>query len=63
MNLDERDANILRDARAKLHTIADNYEIAPEKVLRVLLNQHKGARRWREEAKRKAEALAAGSSE
>lgn len=35
--LDERDSNILRDVRAKIKTVADCYDIAPEYVVRVLL--------------------------
>ncbi len=34
---DERDSNILRDVRAKIKTVADGYDIAPEYVVRVLL--------------------------
>jgi len=30
--MDERDTNILRDVRAKLKTVADNYDVEAEKV-------------------------------
>lgn len=39
--LDERDANILRDIRAKVKTVADCYDIKPEYVVGVLMRAMK----------------------
>jgi len=34
---DERDINILRDIKRKIKTVADDYDVEPEKVLALVL--------------------------
>ncbi len=35
--MDERDINILRDIKRKIKTVADDYDVEPEKVLALVL--------------------------
>lgn len=35
--MDERDANILTSVKRKIKTVADDFDVEPEKVLAVLL--------------------------
>lgn len=35
--MDERDANLVRDHKAKIKTLADNYDLLPEQVMAIVL--------------------------